>query len=277
MNFWSIAIVGVLLSSSVAHAATAAEAKSKAKFKAAQVEYDVGRFEEALKDFSDAYQLKPLPGFLFNIAQCHRQLGNFERARFFYRRYLDLSPTTPKNADQVAELLKQMDETAPDSSRGERHVDAPPTEPHVEPPPVERHVDDPPVERHVDAPAVEQHDSPSTPQQLTVVPMSGGLRRFSWIPLAAGAVAAGVGAVLLVQARGQYAAIPRQDGQTPIPYLEATGRATSGKGLQTAGWVSVGVGVAAVLAGGSMFVFGKPTVMTAVTPEGAAVTVAGAF
>ncbi|MBI3180969.1 MAG: tetratricopeptide repeat protein [Myxococcales bacterium] len=86
-----------------------AEQQARARFEEAQKAYDLARFQEALKLYSDAYQLKPLPGFLFNIAQCHRQLGDYEKARFFYQRYLDTSPTRPKNAEQVESLLAQVE------------------------------------------------------------------------------------------------------------------------------------------------------------------------
>lgn len=92
---------------SAAAAPSKEEQEARALYKQAQGSYDLGQFEEALKGFSAAYQRKELPGFLFNIAQCHRQLGNHERAIFFYRRYLDLSPKRPKNADQVEELIAQ--------------------------------------------------------------------------------------------------------------------------------------------------------------------------
>ena len=102
-------LFGALGALPAAAQATPDEAAAKARYAEAQGFYDTGRFDEALKGFSAAYELKPLPGFLFNIGQCHRQLGNWERARFFYRRYLDVSPTRPKNAAQVESLLKQAD------------------------------------------------------------------------------------------------------------------------------------------------------------------------
>jgi tetratricopeptide (TPR) repeat protein len=86
-----------------------AEVKAKAAFKKAQADYDLGEFREALAKYSEAYRLKPLPAFLFNIGQCHRQLRQYERARFFYRRYLDLSKTRPSNADTVEQLIQEMD------------------------------------------------------------------------------------------------------------------------------------------------------------------------
>src|SRR2546423_10312666 len=93
-------LVGALLDPALAH------------FNAAQSAYNLGRFDEALEGYTKSYELKHLPALLFNIAQCHRQLSHFERAAFFYRRYLALSPRAPKNASLVESLIAEMDEKA---------------------------------------------------------------------------------------------------------------------------------------------------------------------
>ena len=90
-------------------AATAAEDAAREKFSEGNLAYDLGEFDRALKAFSEAYRLKPLPAFLFNIAQCHRQLNNPSRAAFFYRRYLALSQGEPANADVARELSAEME------------------------------------------------------------------------------------------------------------------------------------------------------------------------
>ena len=92
---------------SSALAVPADEQKARAKFKEGVTAFDVGRFDDALKLYSEAYELKPLPGLLFNIAQCHRQLGNAERAIFFYERFLSLSPPNT-DVETVHKLIAQM-------------------------------------------------------------------------------------------------------------------------------------------------------------------------
>lgn len=62
--------------------------KAKAFFKAGETDFALGRFQEALDNYSMAYETKPLPAFLFNIGQCHFELANFERAIFFYEQFL---------------------------------------------------------------------------------------------------------------------------------------------------------------------------------------------
>ncbi|RKG60850.1 tetratricopeptide repeat protein [Corallococcus sp. AB011P] len=92
--------------------ATAVDDQAREKFSEGNLAYDLGEFDRALKAFSEAYRIKPLPAFLFNIAQCHRQLNNPSRASFFYRRYLSLSQGEPANADVVRELVAEMDAKA---------------------------------------------------------------------------------------------------------------------------------------------------------------------
>jgi tetratricopeptide (TPR) repeat protein len=86
-------------------AATArAERTARLHFQRAENAFTVGKFDEALRGYEAAYEALPLPAFVFNIAQCHRNLGNHERAIFFYRRYLALEPNPP-NKGLVQELI----------------------------------------------------------------------------------------------------------------------------------------------------------------------------
>ncbi len=84
----------------------AAEIRAREQFRVGQTAYAAGEYERALTAFSSAYGLQPVPGLLFNIAQCHRQLGNYERAAVFYQQYLDLSPSS-KNTSIVRALLAE--------------------------------------------------------------------------------------------------------------------------------------------------------------------------
>ena len=50
-----------------------------------------GQFDRALVLYKKAYELKPLPGFHFNIGQCYRKLGQCDKALEHYRQYLEQS------------------------------------------------------------------------------------------------------------------------------------------------------------------------------------------
>lgn len=77
---------------------------AKQHFQRGEKEYKLGHFEKALQAYSQAYDALPLPGFLFNIGQCHRKLGHFERAIFFYRGYLREKPRAA-NRKVVEQLI----------------------------------------------------------------------------------------------------------------------------------------------------------------------------
>ena len=63
------------------------ERPGRAFFERGEANFNRGKFDEARADYQAAYEAEPLPAFLFNIAQCYRNLGDFERAQFFYQRY----------------------------------------------------------------------------------------------------------------------------------------------------------------------------------------------
>jgi len=46
----------------------------------------------ALVDYQAAYDAEPLPAFLFNIGQCHKNLAHYEKAIFFFGRDGKLAP-----------------------------------------------------------------------------------------------------------------------------------------------------------------------------------------
>src|SRR5262245_19851412 len=55
--------------------------------------YKLDKYADALREYEQAYIAKPDPSFLYNIAQCHRLMGNRADAAKFYRRYLKDAPT----------------------------------------------------------------------------------------------------------------------------------------------------------------------------------------
>jgi tetratricopeptide (TPR) repeat protein len=102
--------------------ALADDGKQEAKkhFNLAEQHYKLGRFKDALQEYSIAYELAPLAGFLFNIGQCHRLLGNHERAVFFYEGYLREKPNA-RNRKAVLKLIaeskKVLDKQAAEQKR----------------------------------------------------------------------------------------------------------------------------------------------------------------
>lgn len=129
-------VVASLLSVSTRAAGAGVDDEKEARrlFERAELSFNVGKFAEALTDYQSAYEAKPLPGFLFNIAQCYRNMGNFERARFFFRRYLALDPHAPNHRrvdELIAEMSRQLEATPAETAAGS------PAAPTTSPSPVE--------------------------------------------------------------------------------------------------------------------------------------------
>jgi tetratricopeptide (TPR) repeat protein len=76
----------------------AARAEARSTTQRATRFYDHGRFEQALEGYQQAYALFPAPGLLFNIAQCHRELGQHQLAIERFEQYLRERPDAPNRA-----------------------------------------------------------------------------------------------------------------------------------------------------------------------------------
>ncbi len=62
--------------------------RAKALFAKGNEHYNLGELVQALELYRRAYRAMPLPAFLFNIAQCHRKLGQHADAVTMYQSYL---------------------------------------------------------------------------------------------------------------------------------------------------------------------------------------------
>jgi tetratricopeptide (TPR) repeat protein len=160
----------------------AAARTARREFQRAEAAFNLGKFEHALAAYEAAYQAKPLPGLLFNIAQCHRNMGNSDRALFFYRRYLAIDPNSPNRAT-VEELIAETER------RRERASDAT-SPPSVVPPPADtgQAVAPPPVS----APPIAPSPSPVAPPSAVeppgkAAPAEAAIAKAVEPPLAAGA------------------------------------------------------------------------------------------
>ena len=100
--------VALLICAVVAPSARADKATAKRLTEQATLAYKLGHFQEALEDFSMAYGEFNAPLLLFNIGQCYRELGNYERASFFLRGYLHEIPKA-KNRALVEDLITECE------------------------------------------------------------------------------------------------------------------------------------------------------------------------
>jgi tetratricopeptide (TPR) repeat protein len=82
---------------------------ARAHYEQAVSHYNLDEFAPALTEFREAYRLKPDPSFLFNIAQCHRKLGENASALDFYRKYLRSLPDAP-NRPEIERMIAELRE-----------------------------------------------------------------------------------------------------------------------------------------------------------------------
>ncbi len=83
----------------------------------AEVSYRAGRYAEALAAYQAGYAATPLPGFLVNIAQCQRRLGDLKTARATYREFVLVAPDS-RLVPEVETLIKQLDTLIADLASG---------------------------------------------------------------------------------------------------------------------------------------------------------------
>ena len=90
--------------------------------------FALGKFAGALEKYEAAFEAKPIPAFLFNIGQCHRNLGDFDAAIFSFNKYLKLQPDA-KNRDAVEEYIAELEREKQKSSSSDLDLIRPEPDP----------------------------------------------------------------------------------------------------------------------------------------------------
>jgi len=99
---------------------------AKELFEAGRAAYDAGRFEDALRDFQDAYARSPRPKLLFNIGQSADRLRMDEMALSFLRKYLAEAGDADNRAavENRVRVLEQVTAEQKSTQRSEAQGDA---------------------------------------------------------------------------------------------------------------------------------------------------------
>jgi tetratricopeptide (TPR) repeat protein len=79
--------------------------------------YDLGKYDDAIREFEAAYEAKSDPAFLYNLAQSHRLAGHPTEALRLYRTYLRYVPKAPNRVD-IEDRMKELERVI--AERGER-------------------------------------------------------------------------------------------------------------------------------------------------------------
>ena len=164
-----------------------ARAQAKAQVKKGQLDYKLARFEEALQDYSRAYELYPAPALLFNLGQCHRNLKNYERAIFFFEGYLRDEPH-PANRRLAQELIA---ESSAELKKQENATSVPQPAPAMLPAPAVAAPVTTAAPRHAAVPAPTQALLVTSPPAPVPEAHRSGTTWWLWAAIAVGVAAAG--------------------------------------------------------------------------------------
>jgi hypothetical protein len=111
------AVVFALVSAGARATALAGPAESERSarraFQEGESHFKAGRFAPALERYQAGYDELPLPGFLINIAQCHRRLGELAKARATYQKFVMVAPDSP-HVSEVQALIAELDKLIAD-------------------------------------------------------------------------------------------------------------------------------------------------------------------
>jgi tetratricopeptide (TPR) repeat protein len=95
--------------------------------------FRAARYQAAIDELNQAYELKPLPLLLVNIGTTYRKMGDNDRAALFLKKYLEDAPPEARDRHEVAVALQEVErargqlahdviETAPPDTPVEIHA-----------------------------------------------------------------------------------------------------------------------------------------------------------
>jgi tetratricopeptide (TPR) repeat protein len=103
---------------SASSAKDSAVAEAKAHFHLGSAFYEAHSYDRALVEYEAAYKAKPLPQFLFNIAQALRQLHQRDRSIETYNRFLVKQPDGPAADEARSWIVKLTLESDAEAKKG---------------------------------------------------------------------------------------------------------------------------------------------------------------
>src|SRR5215470_15121818 len=100
-------------------------AVAREHFRAAEAAEKRGDYDTALQEYVAAYDAKPHPAVLYNIATVYERLGDSEAAVHYYQRYLEGRPDAPDGAQvraRVGQIKTRPSKVTVDSQPGGAHI-----------------------------------------------------------------------------------------------------------------------------------------------------------
>lgn len=103
----------ILIAAPTARADDDDAAKARSLYEKGMAHFQLREYDAAIEKWEAGFRLKPVPEFIYNIAQAYRLSKRPEKAVQFYRTYLRLAPSAPNRAevdDHIAALTRLIDE-----------------------------------------------------------------------------------------------------------------------------------------------------------------------
>ena len=100
--------------------------RARTHFEAGRALYQLGNYNEALREFGAGYELAPRPQFLLNLGQCYRKLNDLDKAREYYQRYLHEAPPTDPERAQAQQILVEIERSIAERDTAAASAAAPP-------------------------------------------------------------------------------------------------------------------------------------------------------
>ncbi len=100
----------------------AAAQKAKQHNEVAKKLFNLGMFDQAAAEYLRAYQAKPVPAFLFNLAQCYKRMTTVDQLKksiFYFKSYLKNDAYSPmageirKEVTRLEARIKELQRPSP--------------------------------------------------------------------------------------------------------------------------------------------------------------------
>lgn len=209
MRTWRSGILCVVVTLVLAGRPARAAGPSEADIEAAKVHYqsgaqyyEGGSYDDAIREFNEAYRLSKANALLFNISQAYEKKGDYGNARDYLKKYIDAGELEEGELPGLQEKLKVFDQKL--KERPEKPRPAPPAEAPKPPPPKE------PLAQPQPQPAPAPVSAPSTEGP------SRPFKTVKWIAGGAGIVCLGLAAAFAIDAKSQQRTIEDAQGMGKI-------------------------------------------------------------
>lgn len=106
----AVLLVGLLAVPVGTRAQEDPEARARAHFQVGRAYYNDGKFDEAAREFEQAYELTGAVPLLYNIYIAHRDAQRPRQARDALKRFLALAPDDVANRGHLEGVLAGLDE-----------------------------------------------------------------------------------------------------------------------------------------------------------------------